>query len=380
MDKFKSQRYRSGSSPTERSLAEQLQLNDREIQARKDLLDFSADDAKSLTELQSEVAEKLDDIVEAFYTRQLESREISLVIGDAETLQRLRGAMRRYILELFEGYYDAEYVNKRLRIGKVHQRIGVSPKLYVSALSLLQATLNEFLLTDDAKKKGCEGCETRRNALHKLLMFDMQLVFDTYISTLVSEVETARIELEEYAEGLEETIAERTEQLREMSTRDGLTGLFNQRGFYENLRRELLVAERNSESLTLVYFDLNGFKKLNDSKGHKEGDRLLTLVGDAVLKTIRDVDFGCRYGGDEFCVIMPRTSLAEAHPVYSRVIKAFENGNTQGVTFSAGIAQTGPEEFIHMDQLVKDVDALMYKAKAQAKKKPGHYIHPKPTA
>ena len=370
---MKTKRRHGISSPVERSLLEQLQISDREIQSRKELLDFFPEDEILLASLQSVAISKLDTIVSRFYDRQLQSREIALVIGDADTLERLKNSMHRYILELFEGIYDAVYVNKRLRIGKVHQRIGVSPKLYVSALSLLQTTLFEVMLPLSGRGKAITECEKQRSALRKLLMFDMQLVFDTYISTLVSEVETAQTELEEYAEGLEQTIAERTEELRAISTRDSLTKLFNQRGFYENLRREASVAERNRDVLSLVYFDLNGFKKLNDSKGHKEGDRLLSMIGTSVLSEIRNVDFGCRYGGDEFCVIMPRTDINGARDVFYRIIKTFDKGRTHKVTFSTGIVQSGPDDFLHPDAMVKQADALMYKAKARARKKPGHY-------
>jgi len=366
------------SGPTDRTLAQQLQITDREIQSRMDLLDFTDDDVKALTALRPMAEEKLETIVDAFYKRQLQSREIALVIGDADTLERLRASMCRYILELFEGYYDGEYVNRRLRIGKVHKRIGVSPKLYVSALSLLQTTLFEHLLASKTKNgmEESDTCDAERNAIRKLMMFDMQLVFDTYIASLVAEVETAKSELEEYAESLEQTIDERTRQLKELSVRDGLTELYNQRGFHDHLRRELSVMERGMSPLTLVYFDLNGFKKLNDKKGHKEGDRLLQLVGKSILESIRDVDFGCRYGGDEFCIIMPRTTVELAHDVYDRVIETFDAGVTHGITFSAGLAQAGPEAYDPPDQLIKIADALMYKAKAKSKKKPGHYSEP----
>jgi len=359
---------------TDKSLAEQLQINDREIAYRKDLLFFTDEDAKYLSNLKSLITDNADEIVNEFYRHQLDNSEISLLIGDAETLDRLRLSMRRYILELFEGFYDSEYVNKRLRIGKVHKRIGVSPKLYVSAVNLMQSVLEKFIAEHPKDKKDCEDCEKQRNALRKLLMFDMQLVFDTYISSLVAEVEVARTELEEYAASLESTIAERTEQLREISSRDGLTSLYNQRSCMEHLRRELSVAERQGDALSLVYFDLNSFKKLNDTKGHIEGDRLLEEVAAAMKASVRSVDFGCRYGGDEFCIIMPRTQLDKARSVADRMVKNFDKKTKSNVTFSVGIMQSGPENHLSADELIKTADKLMFKAKAKSKKKSGHYI------
>ena len=366
--------FRTGRA-TDKTLAEQLQITDREIAYRKSMLGITDEDVATLKSLKNDIIDNADDIVDRFYDNQLQNSEISLLIGDAETLDRLRMSMRRYILELFEGYYDAEYVNKRLRIGKVHKRIGVSPKLYVSAVNQLQTVLDDFILqTSGPDSHDCTACDHKRKAVHKLMMFDMQLVFDTYISSLVAEVEVAKGELEDYASSLEDTVAQRTQQLQELSVRDSLTGLLNQRAFFENLRRELSVAERTHRPLSIIYFDLNGFKKLNDTKGHKEGDRLLESVGKAITDCIRDVDFGCRYGGDEFCIIMPSANTAQAKEASERLIETYDKMETGTVTFSVGIADTGPEHFIDPDSLIKQADKLMYKAKANSKKKPGHYI------
>jgi len=366
-----------GLRATDKTLAEQLQITDREIAYRKSLFGITDADVVILKSMKNDIVNGADEIVDRFYEIQLRTSEISLLIGDAETLDRLRASMRRYILELFEGYYDAEYVNKRLRIGKVHKRIGVSPKLYVSAVTLLQFVLDDFIMKDvvtSGTEHDCGNCDAKRKALHKLLMFDMQLVFDTYISSLVTEVVVAKADLEDYAASLEDTVAERTRQLHELSMHDSLTGLLNQRAFFENLRREMSVAERTRRCVSIIYFDLNGFKQLNDSKGHKEGDRLLECVGRAIAECIRDVDFGCRYGGDEFSIIMPSATKTQAEEASQRLLKIYDAMETNGVTFSIGIADTGPEEFIDPDALVKHADKLMYKAKAKSKASPGHHI------
>ena len=343
------QRHQSDTDTAELSFPELLQISDDEIQSRKDLLDFTADDEALLKTLQPIVADNLEKMVTAFYDQQLESPEIAMVIGNTNTLIQLRNSMRRYIRELFQGDYGTKYVNKRLHIGKVHQRIGVSPKLYLAAQSLLQNTIYDAILPSTGRKSEYASREKQRNALRKLLTFDSQLVFDAYISDL-------------------------TEQLREMSIRDGLTKLYNQRGFHNNLIREIAVAERNRQTLSLIYFDLNCFKKLNDSEGHAVGDRLLTTVGLAIETAIRQVDFGCRIGGDEFCLILPGTNQEQARMVHDRVIKAFEQKQTYGVTFSAGIVQTGPEQFMHHDDLVKQADTLMYKAKSRTSGKSGYQV------
>ena len=216
--------------------------------------------------------------------------------------------------------------------------------------------------------------EQIRIAVNKLITFDVQFVLDTYISSLVDQVDNAREELRVYSDTLQEKVNEKTKQLKELSLKDSLTGLFNQHAFYDHLRREMANAERYSEPLTLFYFDLNGFKQLNDTEGHQAGDEILTLVGDIIKKTVRDTDIGCRYGGDEFCIILPRTSVETSEIVKERFINEFNNHDTKGVLFSMGIIDTGPKDFVGYEILVKKADQEMYKAKAESKRKPGIHV------
>ncbi|MDH5751643.1 MAG: GGDEF domain-containing protein [Deltaproteobacteria bacterium] len=363
---------------TSTSLADQMQITEREIDSRKRLLGFSGEDELLLKECRPLIAKRLDSLVEEFYEHQTGFSDIALLIGDSESLQRLRASMRRYILELFDGFYDADYVNRRLRIGKVHKRIGVPPKLYISAVFQLESLLRLVLGEGKAggTSSGAKEIQKKLNALRKILMFDLQLVFDTYINSLVAEVETAKDEVEKYALSLEDIIEERTRQLDELSRKDVLTGLGNQRDFNEQLRRMLSQAERESFSLTLAYFDLNGFKGLNDSEGHQAGDRLLALVGKSVLESIRIHDVGVRYGGDEFCIIMQNTNLKQSRVVVDRLIEKFSKANKTPVSFSVGLVQTGPESYLGLDELVKEADKNMYAAKKLSKKKPGFYVVP----
>jgi diguanylate cyclase (GGDEF)-like protein len=357
----------------DRTLAEQLQISKWEIEKRKALLDFTPEDEAILLDHKLLFTKYIDKIVSRFYERQLQETEISLLIGDAETLRRLQSAMRRYILELFDGRYDEEYVNRRLRIGKVHQRMGVSPKLYIAAVHLLRKVLLQTITAHFLGKDDAGDAKHLEEAINKLLMFDIQFVFDTYISSLVAEVNTAREEMTVYAKNLESEVASRTKQLEELSLKDALTGLYNQRAFYDHLRREVANAERYQEVLSLCYFDLNGFKNLNDIEGHEEGDAVLELVGKTSLEQMRETDIACRYGADEFCLILPKTTPAEAKMVTDRIVEVFKGRANKMISFSIGICSMGPDEFVDIDSFVKEADTLMYKSKAKSKKKPGFY-------
>jgi len=364
---------------TDQTLLEQMKFSSHEIDSRKAMFEITDEITDTLAHCKQMIADKLDEITETFYNKQLENIEVALTIGDADTLERLKLSMRRYITELFDGYYDSEYINKRLRVGKVHKQIGVTPKLYVSAVGMLESTLIDTIsrCTDEScvlGQEGPSGCEKVKKAIIKMLFFDTHLVFDAYIGSMMAELHVAKEEVDFYAEGLEQKVAERTEQLKKLSVKDPLTGLFNQRAFYDSLRRELLTSERHKRPLSLVYLDLNGFKALNDTEGHKEGDMLLVRVAETVREVVREVDVPCRYGGDEFCIIMPSTAAKEARKLCERLNKDFDAKATHGITFSTGIAQTGPDDFTSADDLVKKADAQMYKAKAKSKENSGHYI------
>jgi diguanylate cyclase len=196
----------------EQTLLTQMQITNHEIGRRKVLLGLTAEEISLLADCRCFIEEDIEAIVENFYQLQTSISEISLLIGDADTLRRLHAAQRKYVLDLFSGSADLAYVSDRLHIGLVHKRIGVEPKLYLSAIKTLKDILNLVLerrITDTAV------LARTRQALDKLLYFDITLVVDTYIRSLVSEVETAKASVENYAASLELQVAERTRQLEE---------------------------------------------------------------------------------------------------------------------------------------------------------------------
>ena len=139
---------------TDQSLIEQMRITDFEISSRKVLFSITPADEAALKGMQPHIVGRVNDLVDRFYEMQTASPEISLLIGDSDTLKRLRTAQGRYILDLFSGYYDVEYVNNRLRIGLVHKRIGVEPKLYLTAVQTLQGLLIEAIdhaVADEAR-------------------------------------------------------------------------------------------------------------------------------------------------------------------------------------------------------------------------------------
>ncbi len=206
---------------TEQTLFEQMRITELEIDFRKSLFNLGSQDIKALLSCKPIIEHNIDRVVDSFYQLQTSVSEIALLIGDSDTLARLRTAQRRYVIDLFSGVYDLEYVNNRLRIGLVHKRIGVEPKLYLSAVHTLKSLLYEVLATSMTKE---QEFQEARVALDKLMLFDVTLVFDTYIRSLVSEIENAKYKAEQYALSMETKVKQRTQQLEELSRTDPLTG------------------------------------------------------------------------------------------------------------------------------------------------------------
>jgi diguanylate cyclase (GGDEF)-like protein/PAS domain S-box-containing protein len=167
--------------------------------------------------------------------------------------------------------------------------------------------------------------------------------------------------------GVGKDITDRIEleaRLREMTRTDALTGLYNQRHFHERLREEASRAVRQKRKLSLVLFDLDGFKQVNDRLGHLEGDRILRAFSQSLNDNIRrEVDTAFRYGGDEFVVLMPETGGPGAMRVARRIASAAKTTlSKDGVSTSWGTAQLPRSGDV--SALVRKADAAMFKMKS----------------
>jgi diguanylate cyclase (GGDEF)-like protein len=155
-------------------------------------------------------------------------------------------------------------------------------------------------------------------------------------------------------------------RLYSSSITDELTGLHNRRHFYQKLNREIEGAVRQGYPLSIIMFDLNGFKQFNDRYGHLKGDALLETVAKVLRLSLRDdVDSGFRYGGDEFVVILPGVDGKTAQSIGNRIKTKFKKTAPGGLTLSMGVAEYendfDAEGFVHI------VDERMYKEKKESK-------------
>jgi diguanylate cyclase (GGDEF)-like protein/PAS domain S-box-containing protein len=175
------------------------------------------------------------------------------------------------------------------------------------------------------------------------------------------------------------------EELREQAVRDGLTNLFNRRYLDETLERELARAKREGYPLSLVMIDIDHFKKLNDTYGHQAGDKVLRELAALLWGDIRAEDVPCRYGGEEFLVLLPRMPLDVALERAEGWRKTLEAARVPfgdfllEATISCGLSAY-PEHARTQDDLIRCCDEALYKAKHHGRNRcevfhPGHQAH-----
>lgn len=159
------------------------------------------------------------------------------------------------------------------------------------------------------------------------------------------------------------------ERLRELSTHDSLTGLYNRRYLEDTLVRELILANRQQAPLSLIIADIDHFKVVNDRFGHLGGDAVLRFIGDLMNRNVRGSDICCRYGGEEFLMVLPRMDEARALDRAEHLRLAVEaspiiyGASVISVTASFGVAAF-PRDGVTMDELIGAADRALYRAKA----------------
>jgi len=156
---------------------------------------------------------------------------------------------------------------------------------------------------------------------------------------------------------------------RKLARTDGLTCLMNRHAFYTSLEVEIARGTRHAQPFSLLYMDCDNFKLVNDTMGHREGDKLLRLIGETIRTNVRSGDYVARLGGDEFAIFFPDTNdkgiVAIAAELTQKLKRAVAARYPQ-VSFSTGIAvflNTPPS----LEEVVMRADELMYKVKSAGK-------------
>jgi polar amino acid transport system substrate-binding protein len=159
------------------------------------------------------------------------------------------------------------------------------------------------------------------------------------------------------------------EQLLELSEKDGLTKIYNRRKIDEILDKEIKIAKRYNESLSLIFFDVDHFKQINDTFGHKAGDKVLIELTKLVKNNIRESDYFGRWGGEEFIIVCPHTDLESAKKLAEKLRKVIEEAEIDGIKLTCSFGVTQIIENDTLESSTSRVDKLLYISKETGRNK-----------
>lgn len=295
-----------------------------------------------------------DAIAGSFYDLLAGIEEFSNFISTSSDAAKLKDTQKRYLLSLGVGFDTFRYFEERLRIGSVHQRIGVPQSLYQCSYQSLQYLLiqniPQQLRSDDS------SFAKMIQFILKIAALDMSLAIESYCAAKTIALEKSL-----------KNVRGESKRLHHLAVTDWLTELHNHSFSKQFLSEALILAKTGGSPLCVIMADLDHFKAINDEYGHLVGDDVLRIAAARMTSAAREGDEIGRYGGEEFLFVLPDTDIKAGGDIAERVrqhIKsdAIQSGDEQiRVSLSLGVAETRESDTV--DSLIARADAALYDAK-----------------
>lgn len=295
-----------------------------------------------------------DTIVDNFYDSVAGIGEFGNFVNGRSDGAKLKETQRRYLLGLGVDFDTFRYFEERLRVGFVHQRIGVPQSLYQCSFQSLQNLLIRNIPHQLRLQES--SFEEMIHFILKISALDMSLAVESYCAARTVGLENSL-----------KNVRGKSKRLHHLAVTDWLTNLHNHSFSRYFLTKAIDRAKTEGSPLCVIMADLDHFKAVNDSHGHLVGDHVLRITAARMTSGARDGDEIARYGGEEFLFILPDTDINAGKEVAERVRRriksdAIQSGNKQiRISLSLGIAEIRESDTV--DSLIDRADAALYAAK-----------------
>ena len=268
------------------------------------------------------------------------------------------------------GFTDEQNVSVATGEGTPGRIVETGEHVHIHDLSVFYETFNDFIHCPAEEKRDGSYIGIALK-VHNTTIGVIGMDNASKYGLTVDDMDFMAILSHQLAAGIEKSRL--FDKIQRMSQYDGLTGLYNHRMFQERLHQEVNRRRRTHKPLSLMMIDIDHFKKFNDSYGHQAGDAVLREMSKTILGQSRSnsIDVCCRYGGEEFAVIMPELEFHQAVKVAERLREGVQNSaftikdrNLVGeVTVSIGVAGIAGDDAISPEELVKKADDALYLSK-----------------
>ena len=324
------------------------QLLDELVKLRHQIAEFKiaekqrkkAEDLLKSIEAESKQAEEALKASETRYRRLFETAQDGILILDANTAQITD--VNPFLIRML-GYSYKNILQKKL--------------WEVGLLKDIESSRNVF---SELQKKGYVRYKDLPLKTKDGRTIDVEFVSNVYLVNMKKVIQCNIRDITEQKR-LEE-------KLKKLSTKDNLTVFYNRRKFKEIIRIEIERVKRYNQPLSILMFDVDHFKKVNDKYGHAAGDYVLKTIAHIVRKNIRKIDYLFRWGGEEFLILSLETQLDKAHALAERMRKAIESHKfKKGIKVTVSFGVTEFKERDTQDSFIKRADDAMYKAKEKGR-------------